>query len=92
MTLFDPMLLIILCNVLLGICLRLFFSYHNYIIIDWLIVPVQLWKSPLVHREKCTVKMSLTRQQWCAVLSGLRDAKKLKELVVHMNWMVCLVT
>ena len=29
--------------------------------------------------------MALTRQQWCAVLSGLRDAKKLKELVVHMR-------
>ena len=29
--------------------------------------------------------MSLTRQQWCAVLSGLRDAKKLKELSVHMR-------
>ena len=90
MTLFDPMLLFILCNVLLGICLRLFFSYH--IIIDWPIVPVQHWKCLLVHREKCTVKMALTHQQWCAVLSGLRDAKKLKELVMHMDLWVCLVT
>ena len=84
------MLFIILCNVLLGICLRLFISYH--IIIDWPIVPVQLWKSLLVHRKKCTVKTALTRQQWCAVLSGLRDAKKLKELVVYMDSWVCLVT
>ena len=57
---------------------------------------MQLWKSLLVHREKCTVKMSLTRQQWCAVLSGLRDATKLKELVVFMDelydYTVCLVT
>ena len=67
-----------------------YLSYH-IIIIDWPIVPVQLWKSLLVHREKCTVKMALTRQQWCAVLSGLRDAKKLKELVVYMHE-VCLVT
>ena len=90
MTLFDLMfnLLILICNGLLGICLKLFFSYH--IIIDWPIVPVQLLKSLLVHREKCTVKMELTCQEWCAVLSGLRDAKKLKELVVHC-W-VCLVT
>ena len=66
-----------------------YLSYH--IIIGWPIVPVQLWKTLLVHREKCTVKMSLSHQQWCAVLSGLRDAKKLKELVVHMK-MVCLVT
>ena len=71
------------------ICLRLL--YFNHIIIDWPIVPVQLLKSLLVHREKCTVKMSLTRQQWCAVFSGLRDAKKLKELVVYMR-RVCLVT
>ena len=54
---------------------------------------MQLLKSPLVHREKCTVKMPLTHQQWCAVLSGLKDAKKLKELVVFMPWTrVCLVT
>ena len=53
---------------------------------------MQLLKSLLVHREKCTVEMSLTRQQWCAVLSGLRDAKKLKELVVYMEDTVCLVT
>ena len=66
------------------------FSYH--VIIDWPIVPVQLLKSLLVHREKCTVKMPLTRQQLCAVLSGLRDAKKLKELVVYMDYGVCLVT
>ena len=68
-----------------------YFSYRN-IIIGWPIVPVQLWKSLLVHREKCSVKMPLTRQQWCAVLSGLRDAKKLKELVECMYKMVCLVT
>ena len=52
---------------------------------------MQLLKNLLVHREKCTVKMRLTRQQWCAVLSGLRDAKKLKELVVYMHWRVCLI-
>ena len=57
-----------------------------------MIVPVQLLKSLLVHREKCTVKMPLIRQQWCAVLSGLRDAKKLKELVMYMLDKVCLVT
>ena len=48
-------------------------------------IPAKSLKSLLVHREKCTVKMPLTRQQWCAVLSGLRDAKKLKELSIYMR-------
>ena len=48
-------------------------------------IPVESLKSLLVHREKCRVEMSLTRQEWCVVLSGLKDAKKLKELCVYMK-------
>ena len=66
--------------------------FFSHIVINWWIVPAQLLKSLLVHREKCTVKMPLTRQQLFGVLSGLRDAKKLKELVVSVYKMVCLVT
>ena len=47
---------------------------------------VQSLKNLLVHREKCTVNLPLTRQQWCAVLSGLKDAKKLKELTIEMRY------
>ena len=85
-----PMLLIILYNVC-NILYCVVFGFSP-IVINWLIVPEQLLKSLLVHREKCTVKMPLTRQQLCAVLSGLKDAKKLKELIVSVYQMVCLVT
>ena len=74
------------------ICFSLIYFDIIIIIIHCSIVPLQLLKRLLVHREKCTVKMAMTRQQWCAVLSGLKDAKKLKELVVHMHDRVCLVT
>ena len=48
-------------------------------------IPVESLKSLLVHREKCRVEMRLTHHQWCIVLSGLKDAKKLKELCVYMR-------
>ena len=48
-------------------------------------IPVESLKSLLVHRKKCRVDMRLTRKQWCVVLSGLKDAKKLKELCVCMG-------
>ena len=47
--------------------------------------PVELLKNLFVHLEKCTIHVPLTCQQWCTVLSGLKDAKKLKELGVHMK-------
>ena len=96
------MTLLILIQCYYNIILILYTTYNNIcliyfdhviIIIDCpIIVPLQLLKSLLVHREKCTVEMALTHQQWCAVLSGLRGAKKLKELVVFMCSKVCLVT
>ena len=48
-------------------------------------IPAESLKSMLVHREKCGLEMPLTRQQWCVVLSGLKEAKKLKELCVYMR-------
>ena len=42
-------------------------------------------KSLLVPREKCSVRMRLTPRQWCAVLSGLKDAKTLKKLDIDMS-------
>ena len=48
-------------------------------------IPVESLKRLLVHRKKCLVEMRLTHQQWCVVLSGLKDAKKLKELCVDMR-------
>ena len=42
-------------------------------------------KTLLVPREKYSVRMELTPRQWCAVLSGLKDAKTLKELNVDMS-------
>ena len=48
-------------------------------------IPVECLKSLLVHREKCLVAMPLTREEWCVVLSGLKDTNKLKELCVYMR-------
>ena len=48
-------------------------------------IPVESLKRLLVHRKKCSLKMPLTCQQWCVVLSGLKEAKKLKELCVDMR-------
>ena len=48
-------------------------------------IDVNPLKSLLVPREKCSISLALTRQQWCAVLSGLNDVKKLKELHVYMR-------
>ena len=48
-------------------------------------IPVESLKSLLVHREKCRVVMPLTHEEWCVVLSDLKDAKKLKELCVYMK-------
>ena len=46
---------------------------------------VESLKNVFVHLEKCTIQVPLTCQQWCTVLSGLKDAKKLKELGVYMR-------
>ena len=48
-------------------------------------LPVESLKRLLVHRKKCRVEMPLTHEEWCVVLSGLKDAKKLKELCVDMR-------
>ena len=48
-------------------------------------IDVNSLQSLLVPREKCTVGLALTRQEWRAVLSGLKDVKKLKELCVYMR-------
>ena len=48
-------------------------------------IPAECLKRLLVCQEKCLVETPLTRQQWCVVLSGLKDAKKLKELCVDMR-------
>ena len=48
-------------------------------------IDVNCLKNMLVPREKCSVSLALTRQQWCAVLSGLKYAKTLKELCVYMS-------
>ena len=46
-------------------------------------IDVNSLKSLLVPCEKCTLSLALSCQQWCAVLSGLKDVKKLKELCVY---------
>ena len=46
--------------------------------------PLEPLKNVFVHLERCTIRLPLTFQQWCTVLSGLKDAKNLKELGVHM--------
>ena len=46
---------------------------------------VDLLKNVIVLLEKSTIRAPLTCQQWCAVLSGLKDAKKLQELCIHME-------
>ena len=48
-------------------------------------IPVKSLKRLLVPREKCRVVMPLTCEEWCVVLSGLKDAKRLKELCVDMR-------
>ena len=48
--------------------------------------PLESLKNVFVHLEKCTIHAPLTCQQWCTVLSGLKDAKRLKELCVHMRY------
>ena len=48
-------------------------------------IPDNSLKALFVPREKCSVMMKLTPRQWCAVLSGLKDAKTLKELDVDMS-------
>ena len=35
--------------------------------------------------EKCAIWLPLTRSEWYTVLSGLKDAKKFKELCVYMK-------
>ena len=47
---------------------------------------VDLLKNVIVHQEKCTIRAPLTCQQWCVVLSALKDAKKLKEFCVQMKY------
>ena len=47
--------------------------------------PLESLKNVFVHLEKCTLRVPLTCPQWCTVLSGLKDAKKLKELCVYME-------
>ena len=49
------------------------------------VFPVEPLKNVFVHLEKCTLWIPLTCPEWCTVLSGLKDAKKLKELGVHMR-------
>ena len=47
--------------------------------------PVESLKNAFGHLEKCTIQVPLTCPQWCTVLSGLKDARKLKELSVYMR-------
>ena len=59
--------------------------YLSVLVLTDVVIDVNFLKSLLVPREKCSVSLALSCQQWCAVLSGLKDVKKLKELCVYMR-------